>query len=173
MEFLPLNPVLLHHLGAYLTFLNSTMVQTSASNVLTFQISFWSAEGADVDAVRENIDLIQTEWDVCGRELQATSDRVHTRTRIRQVSAQLADLDQILEKHDQWLSETSPVDSYGEVELRNLRGECKVGFITRQDLLYFPWWLSLLLTLISVSSGTYLFCQISICSLNVSKTVLP
>uniref|UniRef100_A0A3B5L058 Utrophin n=1 Tax=Xiphophorus couchianus TaxID=32473 RepID=A0A3B5L058_9TELE len=84
-----------------------------------------SAEGAGVDSVRENIDLIQTEWDVCARELQAARDRVHTRTRIRQVSSEIADLDQMLEKQDQWLATTSLVKSNNEVELRNLRGECK------------------------------------------------
>ncbi|XP_032441695.1 dystrophin isoform X3 [Xiphophorus hellerii] len=82
-------------------------------------------EGAGVDSVRENIDLIQTEWDVCARELQAARDRVHTRTRIRQVSSEIADLDQMLEKQDQWLATTSLVKSNNEVELRNLRGECK------------------------------------------------
>ncbi|KAM4713318.1 utrophin isoform 4-T4 [Anableps anableps] len=82
-------------------------------------------EGAGVDSVRENIDLIQTEWDVCARELQAARDRVCTRTRLRQVSVELADLDQILEKQDQWLATTSSVKSNNEVELRNLCGECK------------------------------------------------
>ncbi|KAM4529492.1 utrophin isoform 3-T3 [Fundulus diaphanus] len=82
-------------------------------------------EGAGVDSVRENIDLIQTEWDVCARELQAARDRVHTQTRIRRVSEELVDLDQILEKHDQWLAATPPVKSDNEVELRNLSGECK------------------------------------------------
>lgn len=80
--------------------------------------------------MRENIHLIQTEWDVCARELQAARDRVHTRTRIRQVSSEIADLDQMLEKQDQWLATTSLVKSNNEVELRNLRGECKVRFTT-------------------------------------------
>uniref|UniRef100_A0A087YNX0 Utrophin n=1 Tax=Poecilia formosa TaxID=48698 RepID=A0A087YNX0_POEFO len=83
------------------------------------------AEGAGVDSVRENVDLIQTEWDVCSRELQAARDRVLTRTRIRQVSSELADLNQMLEKQDQWLATTSLVKSNNEVELRNLSGECK------------------------------------------------
>ncbi|XP_047244031.1 utrophin isoform X9 [Girardinichthys multiradiatus] len=82
-------------------------------------------EGAGVNSVRENIDLIQTEWDVCARELQAARDRVHTRTRIMQVSVELTDLDQILEKQDQWLATTSHVTSNNEVELRNLSGEYK------------------------------------------------
>ncbi|KAK5620271.1 hypothetical protein CRENBAI_026384, partial [Crenichthys baileyi] len=82
-------------------------------------------EGAGVDSVRENIGLIQTEWDVCARELQAARDRVHTRTRIMQVSVGLTDLDQILEKQDQWLATTSHFTSNNEVELRNLSGEYK------------------------------------------------
>ncbi|XP_023135600.2 dystrophin isoform X5 [Amphiprion ocellaris] len=82
-------------------------------------------EGVSADLVRPNIDLVQTEWDVCARELQAARDRVHTRSRVRAVSVELADLDRVLEEQDWWLDSTSPVEKCNEVELRNLCGECQ------------------------------------------------
>ena len=87
-----------------------------------------STEAVNVDVVRSNIDLVQTEWDVCTRELEAARDRVHTQTRVRAISVQLADLDQALEGQDQWLETTSAVEKCNEVELRNLSGECRVRF---------------------------------------------
>lgn len=91
---------------------------------------FWllclSVEGVCVDSVRADIDLIQTEWDVCARELQAASERVHTQSRVRTVSAELADLDQALEEQDRWLNSTSAVEKCDQDKLRNLSGECQV-----------------------------------------------
>ncbi|XP_041832153.1 utrophin isoform X2 [Melanotaenia boesemani] len=82
-------------------------------------------EAASVDLVRANIDLIQTEWDVCAREHQATRDRVNTQTRIRAVSVELADLNKVLEKQDQWLDSTLAVEKWNKFELRNLSDECR------------------------------------------------
>lgn len=66
-------------------------------------------EGVCVDSVRADVDLIQTEWDVCARELQAAGEHIHTQNRVRAVSAELADLDRALEEQDQWLDSTSAV----------------------------------------------------------------
>lgn len=99
--------------------------------------------------MRESIDQIQTEWDVCARELQAAHDRVHTQNRIRQVSVELADIDQVLEKQDQWLATTSPVKSDNEVELRNLSGEFKVRFTTIFSFTLFSF---ILLFILSIAS---------------------
>lgn len=81
-----------------------------------------------MDSVRTNIDLIQTEWDVCTRELQATRDRVHTETRVRALSVELADMNQVLEKQDRWLETTSSVEMSNEVERRNVSADCQVRF---------------------------------------------
>ncbi|XP_035534199.1 dystrophin isoform X2 [Morone saxatilis] len=86
-------------------------------------------EGVCVDSVRADIDLIQTEWDVCARELQAASERVHTRSRVRAVSADLADLDQALEEQDRWLDSTSAVEKCNEAELGNLSGGCQARLV--------------------------------------------
>ena len=82
-----------------------------------------------MDSVRADIDLIQTEWDVCARELQAARERVHTQTRVRAVSAELTDLDQGLEEQDQWLESTLGVEKCDKAELRNLSGECEVRVV--------------------------------------------
>lgn len=79
-----------------------------------------------MDSVRADIDLIQTEWDVCARELQAAGERVHTQGRVRAVSAELADLNRVLEEQDRWLDSTSTVEKCNEAELRSLSGECQV-----------------------------------------------
>lgn len=79
-----------------------------------------------VDSVRADIDLIQTEWDVCTRELQAARERVHTQGRVRAVSAELADLNRVLEEQDLWLDSTLTVEKCNQAELRSLSGECQV-----------------------------------------------
>lgn len=88
-----------------------------------------SVEGVCVDSVRADIDLIQTEWDVCARELQAARERVHTQCRVRAVSAELADLNRVLVKQDQWLDSTSAVQKCEKAQLRNLSEECRVRII--------------------------------------------
>ncbi|XP_037606999.1 dystrophin isoform X1 [Sebastes umbrosus] len=82
-------------------------------------------EGVCVDSVRADVDQTQTEWDVCVRELQAVRERVHTQSRVRAVSAELADLDQAFEEQDRWLDSTSAVEKRDEAELRSLSGECQ------------------------------------------------
>lgn len=82
-----------------------------------------------VDSVRADIGLIQTEWDVCARELQAARERVNTQCRVRVVSAELADLDRVLVKQDQWLDSTSAVQKCEKAQLRNLSEECRVRII--------------------------------------------
>lgn len=86
------------------------------------------AEAASVDSVRTNIDLIQTEWDVCTRELQAARDRVHTETRVRAVSVELAALNQVLEKQDRWLDAASSVEKSSDAELRRASQGYQVRF---------------------------------------------
>lgn len=88
-----------------------------------------SVEGVCVDSVRADIDLVQTESDVCVRELQAARERVDTQTRVRAVFAELTDLDQVLQEQDRWLDSTSAVEKRDQAELRNLSGECQVRFI--------------------------------------------
>ncbi|XP_054474756.1 utrophin isoform X1 [Anoplopoma fimbria] len=82
-------------------------------------------EGVCVDSVRADIDLTQTEWDVCSRELQAARERVHTQSRVRAVSAELTDLDQALVEQDRWLDSTLAVEKCDEAKLRSLSGECQ------------------------------------------------
>ncbi|XP_026196819.1 dystrophin isoform X4 [Anabas testudineus] len=82
-------------------------------------------EGVCVDSVRADIDLIQTEWDVCARELQAARERVRTQSRVRAVSAELADVDGVLVKQDQWLNSTSTLQKCEKAQLRNLIEECQ------------------------------------------------
>uniref|UniRef100_A0A7N6ANK1 Utrophin n=1 Tax=Anabas testudineus TaxID=64144 RepID=A0A7N6ANK1_ANATE len=94
------------------------------------------------------IDLIQTEWDVCARELQAARERVRTQSRVRAVSAELADVDGVLVKQDQWLNSTSTLQKCEKAQLRNLIEECQVRItltlitfkvtITFQVFLSFP-----------------------------------
>lgn len=83
-----------------------------------------------MDAMRADIDLIQTEWDVCARELQAASEQVHTQCRVRAASAELADLDRALEEQDRWLDSTLPVETCDdEAKLRSHCTECQVRVI--------------------------------------------
>ncbi|XP_035474370.2 utrophin isoform X3 [Scophthalmus maximus] len=82
-------------------------------------------EGECVDTVRADIGLIQTEWDVCARELGAARERVHTQTRVSAVSAELRDLDRVLEEQDRWLDSNLAAEKCDEAELRNLSGECQ------------------------------------------------
>ncbi|KAF0023578.1 hypothetical protein F2P81_024208 [Scophthalmus maximus] len=83
-------------------------------------------EGECVDTVRADIGLIQTEWDVCARELGAARERVHTQTRVSAVSAELRDLDRVLKEQDRWLDSNLAAEKCDEAELRNLSGECQV-----------------------------------------------
>ncbi|CAI5683822.1 unnamed protein product [Oreochromis niloticus] len=82
-------------------------------------------EAVSVDLVRANIEQLQTEWDVCARELQAARERVLMQTRLRAVSNELEDLDQVLQEQDQWLDSTAPVEKCNKMELGNLSGECQ------------------------------------------------
>lgn len=89
-----------------------------------------SVEGVYADSVKTDVDLIQTEWDVCARELQAASDRVHTQRRVKAVSTELADLDQALGAQDQWIDSNSAVQNCNdETELRCRSRECQVSVI--------------------------------------------
>lgn len=86
-------------------------------------------EGVCVDSVRADIDLTQTEWAVCARELQAAREQVHTQNRVRAVSAQLADMDGVLEEQDRWLDSSSAVERCDEAQLRNLSRECQFRIV--------------------------------------------
>lgn len=82
--------------------------------------------------MRTDVDLLQTEWDVCGRELQAAAERVDTRHRVGAASAELAHLNRALDQQDGWLDSTAAVAAAGtemrgdEAELRGNSGECQV-----------------------------------------------
>ncbi|XP_028294918.1 utrophin isoform X3 [Gouania willdenowi] len=82
-------------------------------------------EAVDVDSIRANMDVIQTEWDTCSRELQAAQNHVHMQCRSLAVSAELQELDRVLEDQDRWLDSTSTVDKCNQAQLRNQRGECQ------------------------------------------------
>ncbi|XP_026174486.1 dystrophin isoform X2 [Mastacembelus armatus] len=82
-------------------------------------------EDLSVNSIRADTDLIQTEWDVCVRELHAARERVHTQSLFRVVSAELAAMDKVLEEQDRWLVSSSAVEKCDETQLRNLSGECQ------------------------------------------------
>ncbi|XP_053737339.1 dystrophin isoform X2 [Synchiropus splendidus] len=82
-------------------------------------------EGACVDAVRRDINLIQSDWDVFGRELQAAQERVNTQSRFTALTADLVHLDQTLKEQDQWLASASPVDKCDGPELEHISKECQ------------------------------------------------
>ncbi|XP_056873556.1 utrophin isoform X3 [Takifugu flavidus] len=83
-------------------------------------------EGVCVDSVKADVDLIQTEWDVCTRELQAASARVSTQSRVSTLSAELADLDRTLREQDLWIASNSAIQKGNEeTELRRQTGECE------------------------------------------------
>lgn len=88
-------------------------------------------EGVCVDSVKADVDLIQTEWDVCTRELQAASERVCTQSRVSTLSAELADLDRTLTEQDQWIASNSAIQKGNEeTELRRRTGECEVRLLS-------------------------------------------
>lgn len=84
-----------------------------------------------MDSVKADVDLIQTEWDVCSRELQAASERVCTQRRVNTLSAQLADLDRSLEEQDQWIESSSAIHKCNDkTELRRQIRECEVRLLS-------------------------------------------
>lgn len=88
-------------------------------------------EGVCVDSVKADVDLIQTEWDVCTRELQAARERVCTRSRVSALSAELADLDRTLREQDQWIESTSAIQKGNdETELRRQSRGCEVRLLS-------------------------------------------
>ncbi|XP_075869628.1 utrophin isoform X3 [Nelusetta ayraudi] len=84
-------------------------------------------EGVCLESMRTDVDLLQTEWDVCGRELQAAAERVDTHNRVGAASLELADLNQALDQQDLWLDSTAAAaEKQGdEAELRSDSGECQ------------------------------------------------
>ncbi|KAM6954362.1 utrophin [Aplochiton taeniatus] len=82
-------------------------------------------EGMCMDSVRSDVDLVQTEWDVCVRELQAARERVQLQNRVRGVAAELARMDLALGEHDVWLSATAGTGTGDEDRLRNYAVECQ------------------------------------------------
>lgn len=85
-----------------------------------------------MDSVKADIDLIQTEWDVCSRELQAARERVSTQSRVNTLSAELADLDRSLGEQDQWLEwiELAIPKCNDETELIGQIRECEVRLLS-------------------------------------------
>lgn len=86
-------------------------------------------EGVCVDSVKADVDLIQTEWDVCTRERQAASERVCTQSRVSTLSTELADLDRTLREQDQWIASNFQKGNE-ETELRRRTGECEVRLLS-------------------------------------------
>lgn len=88
-------------------------------------------EGVCGDSVKADVDLIQTEWDVCTRELKAAGERVCTQRRVSTLSAELADLDRTLREQDQWIESNSAIlKGNEETELRRQTGECEVRLLS-------------------------------------------
>lgn len=88
-------------------------------------------EGVCMDSVKADVDLIQTEWDVCSRELQAASERVCTQSRVNTLSAELADLDRSLGQQDHWIESNSAIwKCNDETELRRQIRECEVRLLS-------------------------------------------
>lgn len=83
------------------------------------------------DSVKADVDLIQTEWDVCSRELQAARERVYTQSRVTTLSAELGDLDRFLGEQDQWIEFNSAIPKCkDETELRGQIRECEVRLLS-------------------------------------------
>ncbi|XP_033847002.1 LOW QUALITY PROTEIN: dystrophin [Periophthalmus magnuspinnatus] len=82
-------------------------------------------EGVSMDLVRTDLELLQTEWDVCVRERQAARDRVQTQSRFRAVSTELSEVDQALVQQDNWILSTT-IDKSDVEELRKLSQESKL-----------------------------------------------
>ncbi|KAK7907774.1 hypothetical protein WMY93_016386 [Mugilogobius chulae] len=81
-------------------------------------------EGVSMELMRTDLELLQTEWDVCLRELQAARDRLQTQSRFRAVSAELSELDQALAQQDNWIH-SAKADKCDVEELHNLSQESK------------------------------------------------
>lgn len=80
-----------------------------------------------MDSVKADVNLIQTEWDVCSRELQAASEWVCAQSRVNTLSAELAYLDRSLGEQDQWIESNSAIRKCNdETELRCQMRECEV-----------------------------------------------
>lgn len=80
--------------------------------------------------MRTDVDLLQTEWDVCGRELQAAAERVATQNRVGAASAELANLNRALDHQDRWL-DLAAAKCNEEATLRSTSGECQVRVVGR------------------------------------------
>lgn len=78
--------------------------------------------------MRTDVDLLQTEWDVCGRELQAAAERVDTQKRVGAASAELANLNRALDHQDRWL-DSAVAKCNEEATLRSISGECQVRMV--------------------------------------------
>lgn len=84
-----------------------------------------------MDSVKADVDRIQTEWDVCSRELQAASERVCHQSRVNTLSAELADLDRSLVEQDQWIESKSAIQKCNdETELRHQIRKCEVRLLS-------------------------------------------
>lgn len=92
-----------------------------------------------MDSVKADVDLIQTEWDVCSRELQAASERVCTQSRVNTLSAELADFDRFLGEQDQWIEFNSVIHKCNEeTELRRQIRECEVRLLSLLRTVFAP-----------------------------------
>lgn len=77
--------------------------------------------------MRTDVDLLQTEWDVCGRELQCAAERVDTQNRVAVASAELANLNRALDHQDRWLDSTvAAVKCTDVAKLKSNSGACQV-----------------------------------------------
>lgn len=73
------------------------------------------------------MELLQTEWDVCGRELRSAAERVDTQKRVASASAELASLNRALDHQDLWLDSTAAAAKCTDVaELKSNRAESQV-----------------------------------------------
>lgn len=83
-----------------------------------------------MDSVKADVDLLQTEWDVCSRELQAASERVCTQSRVNTLSTELENVDRSLGEQDQWIESNLALPKCNdETELRRHIRDCEVRLV--------------------------------------------
>ncbi|KAJ8009626.1 hypothetical protein DPEC_G00090860 [Dallia pectoralis] len=72
-------------------------------------------EGVSVSSIRCEIVGVETQLEACVGELKALVDRAQVQTRVRSFSSEIADVDQVLEEQQRWLSMAG--SSGGETEV--------------------------------------------------------
>lgn len=79
-----------------------------------------------MDSMKTDMDLLQAEWDVCGRELQSAAERVDAQNRVAAASVELDNLNRALDHLDSWLDSTVAAKCTDVAKLESSSGECQV-----------------------------------------------